>query len=121
MNISGVGVGAAWRQFQQEKAAGDSEEARLVVVHDELESALGTVGVRKGEASPKGHNGLKSIKEQLPGVEYTRIGIGIGRPESREPDDVAMYVLRKMTPGEKAKVEGCVGQVEAELRRLSGS
>jgi len=120
MNESGAGVGVAWRRFQKEKV-GHSEEARLVVVHDELESALGTVRVRKGEASPKGHNGLKSIREQLRGVEYTRIGIGIGRPESREPDVVARYVLRKMTPGETAKVEGCVGRVEAELRRLSGS
>lgn len=114
MNISGAGVAAAWRQFQKE---GRGEEAKLVVVHDELELAVGQVKVRRGDASPKGHNGLKSINGLLKG-EYTRIGVGIGRPESRDAGVVAGYVLRKMSVGEKAKIEGCVGSVERELRRL---
>lgn len=117
MNVSGAGVAAAWRQFVKESRG---ENARLVVVHDELELPLGQVKIRSGLASPKGHNGLKSIKQTLPRVDYTRIGVGIGRPESREPDVVAGYVLRKMTGAEKLKVEGCVGKVEAELRKLAG-
>lgn len=76
--------------------------------------------MRDGKASPKGHNGLKSIREKMPGVPYTRIGVGIGRPESREPGVVAGYVLRKMTQGERGKIEGCVGGVVGELGRLSG-
>ncbi|PMD37113.1 peptidyl-tRNA hydrolase [Hyaloscypha variabilis F] len=115
MNVSGVGVAAAWRQFQKE---GRGEEARLVVVHDELELAPGLVKVKSGSASTKGHNGLKSINGLLKGTEYTRIGVGIGRPESREPDVVAGYVLRKMSAQERGKLEGCVGKVEMELRRL---
>jgi PTH1 family peptidyl-tRNA hydrolase len=115
MNISGVGVAAAWRQFVKDVRG---EEAKLVVVHDELELGLGQVKVKSGTASPKGHNGLKSIREILKGVEYTRIGVGIGRPESRDPDVVAGYVLRKMSAAEMAKVEGCVGKVAAELRKL---
>lgn len=115
MNVSGVGVAAAWRQFQKE---GRGEGARLVVVHDELELAPGQVKVKSGSASAKGHNGLKSINGLLKGTEYTRIGVGIGRPESREPDVVAGYVLRKMSAQERGKLEGCVGKVEMELRRL---
>lgn len=117
MNISGVSLAAAWRQFQRD--VGPDELTRLVVIHDELELPLGAVKVKRGDASPKGHNGLKSIKEQLRGVDYTRIGVGIGRPESREPNVVANYVLRKMGPVEKAKVEGCVGRVAEELRKLA--
>jgi peptidyl-tRNA hydrolase, PTH1 family len=115
MNVSGAGVAAAWRQFQREGRGG---EARLVVVHDELELALGQVKVKSGSASAKGHNGLKSINGLLKGSEYTRICVGIGRPESRDPDVVAGYVLRKMSAQERMKVEGCVGKVEMELRRL---
>jgi PTH1 family peptidyl-tRNA hydrolase len=115
MNISGVGVAAAWRQFVKDVRG---EEAKLVVVHDELELSLGQVKVKSGTASPKGHNGLKSIREVLKGVEYTRIGVGIGRPESRDPDVVAGYVLRNMSAAEMAKVEGCVGKVAVELRKL---
>jgi PTH1 family peptidyl-tRNA hydrolase len=115
MNISGTGVAAAWRQFVKE--AGN--DARLVVVHDELELALGQVKVKQGDASPKGHNGLKSVKESVRG-QWTRIGVGIGRPESREPDVVAGFVLRKMSALERAKVEASAGRVLEELKRLSG-
>jgi peptidyl-tRNA hydrolase, PTH1 family len=90
----------------------------LIVVHDELELMPGQLKVKSGSASPKGHNGLKSINGLLKGTEYTRIGVGIGRPESREPDVVAGYVLRKMSTQERMKIEACVGKVEMELRRL---
>jgi PTH1 family peptidyl-tRNA hydrolase len=116
MNISGQGVAAAWRQFLKDTRG---QEARLVVVHDELECKLGEVKVKKGDASPKGHNGLKSIKEQLRGQEWWRIGVGIGRPESREPNAVADFVLRKMTGMERGRIESAVGRVEMELRKLA--
>jgi peptidyl-tRNA hydrolase, PTH1 family len=116
MNISGTGVAAAWRQFLKDGGA----EARLIVVHDELELDLGEVHVRSGNLSAKGHNGLKSIKEVLRGVEYTRIGVGIGRPQSRDPNVVATYVLRRMSGVERSKIEGCVGKVEEELRKACG-
>lgn len=89
----------------------------MVVVHDELELALGGVKVKGGELSTKGHNGLKSIQGSFRG-EWTRIGVGIGRPESREREDVSRFVLKKMSPQERMKVEGSVGRVLEELRRL---
>lgn len=92
---------------------------RLVIVHDELELGLGQVKVKMGSASAKGHNGLKSINGLLKGSEYTRIGVGIGRPESRDPDTVANYVLRRMSGVERGKIEGSAGRVLEELRRLS--
>lgn len=117
MNISGTGVAAAWRQFLKD----GREEARLVVVHDELELSLGEVRVRSGNLSPKGHNGLKSIKEVLGGTEYTRIGVGIGRPQSRDPDAVASYVLKKTNAIERSRIEGCVGKVVEELKKMGGA
>lgn len=94
------------------------EEPKLVVIHDELELPMGKIKVKNGSASAKGHNGLKSIAEKLKGVEYTRIGVGIGRPVSREPDEVAAYVLRAMKAPEKSILEGCVGNIQQELSRL---
>ena len=114
MNVSGTPVAKAWKQFVKE-----GRDAKLVVVHDELELPLGQVNVKNGSASPKGHNGLKSIKGTV-GPNFMRIGVGIGRPESREPHAVASYVLRKMTPQERFQIEGCVGRVEMELRKLAG-
>lgn len=116
MNVSGKGVKAAHNTWAQDKADG---EAKLVIVHDELEKPLGAVNlnVRQG-ASAKGHNGLKSIMSSIGNVPFVRIGIGIGRPVSREPKDVANYVMRKMTPVERAKIEGCVDEVIAKLKEL---
>lgn len=90
------------------------------MIHDELELPLGEVKVKDGGASPKGHNGLKDIKVRMPGQEYTRIGVGIGRPQSREPEEVARYVLRNMSSGEKLKLEGAAGRVLGELKRIRG-
>lgn len=117
MNISGVGVAAAWRQFARENKAGDTEP-QLVVVHDEMELPLGKVKEKNGNSSAKGHNGLKSIKEQLNGLKYTRIGVGIGRPDSRDPEVVSRYVLRRVSGEERGKIEASAGGVEMALKGL---
>ncbi|OBT49516.1 hypothetical protein VE04_10209, partial [Pseudogymnoascus sp. 24MN13] len=56
MNVSGPGGATACRAFQREYPG-----AELVVLHDELESALGAVSVRGGDRGTKGHNGLRSL------------------------------------------------------------
>ncbi|CAL3968431.1 hypothetical protein PZA11_004023 [Diplocarpon coronariae] len=120
MNVSGPGVAKAWNAFLSSSDA-RGKDVKLVVVHDELELGLGQVKVKNSSMSAKGHNGLKSINDSLRGAEYWRIAVGIGRPESREKDDVADYVLRKMSSAERGKIEGAVGRVEVELRRLAGA
>lgn len=96
MNVCGPAVHSAWRTFSaQQRARG--LEGRLVVVHDELESPLGEVKIKDGMASPRGHNGLKSVQASLGGNKWWRVGVGIGRPDSRDPAVVSKYVLRKMT------------------------
>ena len=116
MNESGKGVRAAYTTWN--KTLADSE-GRLVIVHDELEKPLGAVSLRTAQGlSAKGHNGIKSILAQLGNTPFARIGIGIGRPMSRQSDDVARYVLRKMDANEKTAVEGCVEEVVKKLRLL---
>lgn len=119
MNDSGLAVAKVWRQFQR-SCREKGEECKLVVLHDELELPIGSVSVKDGNASPRGHNGLKSVKEVLgERARWTRIGVGIGRPESRAPDVVASWVLRKMSSQERRGIEGCVERVEVELRRIA--
>ncbi|KJX98438.1 hypothetical protein TI39_contig412g00040 [Zymoseptoria brevis] len=118
MNDSGKGVRAALTAWKRSLPSGEGE-GRLVVVHDELEKPLGAVSVKtKQGLSARGHNGLKSCAGSLGGVEWVRIGVGIGRPESRESTDVARYVLRKMDSEQKMAVEGAVEGVVEGLRRL---
>ncbi|KAK3673659.1 hypothetical protein LTR78_006564 [Recurvomyces mirabilis] len=118
MNESGKGVRAAHTAWSKHIPV--AEAGKLVVIYDELEKAMGVVTLRTNQgASAKGHNGLKSIMATLGNnVALARIGVGIGRPVSRDSNDVAQYVLKKMTPAEKAKIEVSVEEVVAKLKQL---
>ena len=116
MNEAGKGVRPAWTTWSRNIPEG---ECKLVVVYDELEKPLATVTLRTTQgASAKGHNGLKSIMSVIGNTPFARIGIGIGRPVSRESDDVARYVLKKMTSAEKSRIEESVEEVVAKLEQL---
>ncbi|KAI1126907.1 peptidyl-tRNA hydrolase [Nemania abortiva] len=123
MNNCGPWVLAAWKDVLQRHGLQSSELA-LVLVHDELEAALGTVRIRKWEASHRGHNGIKSVKNstdspKLLHSRWSRIAVGIGRPVERTPDVVSDYVLRKMTSHQKHTIDSEVGpKVIACLRQL---
>ncbi|KAH9827340.1 Peptidyl-tRNA hydrolase [Teratosphaeria destructans] len=117
MNESGKGVKAAFHAWSRGLSGG--QQGRLVVIYDELEQPLGKVTVRTATGlSARGHNGLKSIMAAMPQAPFARIGLGIGRPVSRDSDAVARYVLGKMRPGERERIEGSVGEVVTRLRQL---
>lgn len=119
MNVSGPPLAAAWLSFLRGLPSDEERKAaRLVVLHDELESPLGRIKVKVG-GSVKGHNGLKSCVKALGTKGFVRVGVGIGRPESREPADVSRYVLRRMRANELEVVTGGVGEVVALLDELS--
>lgn len=69
------------------------------------------MGRRDANWSCRGHNGIKSLQQSFTRQKFIKIGIGIGRPLSREPKAVADYVLRKMTSWEKNKIEDAAGKV----------
>ena len=75
MNDSGNSVGRLVRRY------GIDDLTRLVVVHDELDLPLGRLQIKVG-GGLAGHNGLRSIRDHLKSVDFTRIRIGIGKPSS---------------------------------------
>lgn len=118
MNVSGPAVASAWKTFLRDIPSDDLKWANLVIVHDELESQLGEIKIKIG-GSTRGHNGLKSVVKSLGGDVFVRIGVGIGRPESRNSNDVAAYVLRKMSVVEMQKVNQGAEEVAAFLSKMS--
>jgi PTH1 family peptidyl-tRNA hydrolase len=64
----------------------------VVVVHDEIDLPFGEVRTRLG-GGLAGHNGLKSLKAELGGAGFWRVRVGVGRPDSTDPEVVAGYVL----------------------------
>jgi PTH1 family peptidyl-tRNA hydrolase len=87
---------------------------RLVVVHDEIDLPFGEIRVRLG-GGLAGHNGLRSLKRELGGADFHRVRVGVGRPDSTDPEIVAAYVLGRwrQSPGEVADlVDRAAGEAE---------
>jgi peptidyl-tRNA hydrolase, PTH1 family len=65
---------------------------RVLVVHDEIDLPFGELRTRLG-GGLAGHNGLKSLKRELGGGDFMRVRVGVGRPDSTDPEIVSSYVL----------------------------
>ena len=65
---------------------------RVLVLHDEIDLPFGDVRARLG-GGLAGHNGLKSLKAGLGGADFARVRIGVGRPDSTDPEIVSAHVL----------------------------
>jgi len=85
MNESGRSVAAAARFFKIEPES-------LLVVHDEVDLEPGRLQVRLG-GGLAGHNGLRSVAQQLGTSDFGRVRVGVGRPERGDPRPVADFVL----------------------------
>ena len=92
MNESGKAVAALMRRH------GVRDANRIVVVHDELDLAPGTVRVKVG-GGLGGHNGLRSITERIGTQDFVRVRIGVGKPPSKERG--ADHVLSKVPAAER--------------------
>ena len=97
-NDSGRAVGPARGSFKLPLE-------RVLVVHDEIDLPFDDVRTRLG-GGLAGNNGLKSIKQALGGTDFMRVRVGVGRPDSTDPEIVAAYVLSRF------------GESEAEVQRL---
>jgi PTH1 family peptidyl-tRNA hydrolase len=107
MNDAGRSVGPARGAF---KLALE----RVLVVHDDIDLPFGEVRTRLG-GGLAGHNGLKSIKRELGGADFMRVRVGVGRPDSTDPEIVSAYVLGRFREGDaqvRELVERACEQVE---------
>ncbi len=94
MNLSGKAV-KFW--LQKEKIAHEN----LMVVTDDLNLPFGTLRI-KAKGSDGGHNGLKSIQEELKTIQYARFRFGIGNEyeKGRQVD----FVLGKWSEEEQKEL-----------------
>jgi peptidyl-tRNA hydrolase, PTH1 family len=109
MNDAGRSVGPARGSYRLDLD-------RLLVVHDEIDLPFGDVRVRLG-GGLAGHNGLKSLKRELGGADFHRVRVGVGRPDSTDPDIVAAYVLGKWRQP-AAEVAELVDRAADEVERV---
>jgi PTH1 family peptidyl-tRNA hydrolase len=100
MNLSGYAVGELQRYFK-------IELADLLVIVDEAQLKLGRLRARPS-GSAGGHNGLKSLIEQLGTEQFARLRIGVGRGDDRR--DLADHVLATFEPHERPVLDDAVAR-----------
>ncbi|HEY1449770.1 MAG TPA: aminoacyl-tRNA hydrolase [Solirubrobacteraceae bacterium] len=89
---------------------------RVLVVHDEIDLPFGEVRARTG-GGLAGHNGLKSLKRELGSADFSRVRVGVGRPDSTDPEIVSAWVLGRFREGEQAVGE-LVERAGDEVERI---
>jgi PTH1 family peptidyl-tRNA hydrolase len=89
---------------------------RLLVVHDEIDLPFGEVRGRLG-GGLAGHNGLKSLRRELGSGEFRRVRVGVGRPDSTDPEIVSAYVLGRFREDD-ADVRDLVERASEEVERI---
>ncbi len=87
MNDAGRSVGPA-------RGALHLPLTQVLVLHDEIDLPFGEIRARVG-GGLAGHNGLKSLARELGDNGFARVRVGVGRPDSTDPEVVADYVLRR--------------------------
>jgi len=85
MNEAGRSAGPARGAFKV-------DPDRVLVIHDDIDLPFGEVRTRVG-GGLAGHNGLKSLRRELGTADFARVRVGVGRPDSTDPEIVAAYVL----------------------------
>jgi peptidyl-tRNA hydrolase, PTH1 family len=89
MNEAGRSAGPA-------RGAAGVELDHVVAIHDEIDLQFGEVKTRLG-GGLAGHNGLKSLKRELGGADFQRVRVGVGRPDSTDPEIVSGWVLGRFS------------------------
>lgn len=110
MNRSGYSVGPLFGYF---KCAPQD----LIVVHDDIDLELGRLKLAMG-AGHGGHNGVRSIVEELGFKDFYRVRMGIGRPPaSMDPADYVLQPFAKDEREQSAETIGRAADVIEDLMR----
>ena len=108
MNSSGEAVGPLMRK----RGIGLAD---LIVVVDDVDLELGKLRIR-GQGSPGGHNGLKSVQAALGSDEYVRVRAGVGRP--KVAGEMVDHVLSRFAPYEKEPAENLIARAADAVEML---
>lgn len=89
---------------------------RVVAVYDEIDVPFGEVRVRLGGGAA-GHNGIKSLRDGLGSADFWRVRVGVGRPDSTDPEVVSAHVLARFAePADE--VDALIARAADETERL---
>lgn len=108
MNRSGLSVSRIAAYY---KVSAD----RIIVIHDDLDLPTGRVKLMHDRGAG-GHNGIRSLIEQLATKKFPRFKVGIGRPQNPMP--VEKYVLANFSAEEMSQAGETFPDIENGLRLI---
>jgi peptidyl-tRNA hydrolase, PTH1 family len=109
MNESGSAAGPA-------RGSLGVELDRVIAIHDEIDIPFGEIRTKLG-GGVAGHNGLKSLDRGLGSRDFWRVRVGVGRPDSTDPEIVSGYVLGRFSEDREA-VRALIEDAARETERL---
>ncbi|MDY6837559.1 MAG: aminoacyl-tRNA hydrolase [Thermodesulfobacteriota bacterium] len=80
-----------------------------LVIHDDIDLVFGQIKIKE-KGGNGGHNGVKSLIEALGTGQFTRLRVGIGRPETRQK--VRAYVLAGFDAQQETLLEDVVSTAQ---------
>ena len=105
MNLSGRSILAVKHFYKIDE---------VIVIHDDLDLPFGALRFKVG-GGHGGHNGLKSADAAI-GAEYTRVRMGIGKPEHKS--QVADYVLHPFNTDEQNALPAWIARTADAVEML---
>ena len=75
----------------------------VLIVVDDADLPLGRLRIRSS-GSAGGHNGLKSIIQELGTMEFPRLRVGVGR----QPGELKSHVLGRFADDERAQIDAAI-------------
>jgi len=81
----------------------------ILVIHDDIDLNLGRLKIKE-KGGGGGHNGINSLINALNGVNFSRLRLGIGRPN--EHMGIIDHVLGRFTPGESEVMERTIARAK---------
>lgn len=76
------------------------ENDEIIVVYDDISLDIGKLRIRE-KGSAGGHNGIKSIIQNLGGDKFPRVKVGVGQPK----DNLVNHVLGKFSKEDREHIE----------------
>jgi PTH1 family peptidyl-tRNA hydrolase len=105
MNLSGRSVKLLMQRLQ-------ASSSDVLIVHDDLDLPLGKLRLYSGGGSG-GHKGIESIIAEVESRDFSRIRVGIGRPQG--DGDVTDHVLGDFRPEERVIIEDTIARVSEAI------
>lgn len=97
MNNSGISIAKTINEL-------NIQPSQILVIYDDISLPFGTIRLRE-KGSAGGHNGVKSIIEQLQTENFNRLRVGLGQPVNTTILD---YVLSDFTEFEQDQLSNII-------------